>query len=235
MQEINFYSLSRSGHHAIIFWFLHSLGGVTEKHNKLFFSNKDIGIYFYNNVNVNSTVWSCENYLKKFAPPLEYSLIVRSYEDILCDGCTGSFTVVRDFLNLLCSRYMKWKDDLCWSKKYCISSIVELVACWKQHLLQPNSQVINYNHWCVSREYRDSIASLLAFDNSADLIEYVPPFGGGSSFIGMSKETDLARYNLRFKQVILPSYLVETILEDGELLALNNNLFDIDIAKELKQ
>lgn len=233
MNTVNFYSLCRSGHHAVIYWVLNNLGGVTEKYKDVWHINKDKEIYYYNNVTVNTVEHIQERHFADFQYPVEYFWLIKNHEDVQYIPAAENFTVVRDFLNMICSRYKKWGDLLCWDTAHCISDIHELIVAWKQHHSAPSNNIINYNLWVIDKNYRDIVSQKIGVANLKDEVDYVPNFAKGSSFIGLAKEKDLSRYTSRFQQVKLPAAWVNYILQDKDLLKLNLEIFGIDVVKAL--
>jgi hypothetical protein len=230
MKHINFYSLCRSGHHAIIFWVINNLGGFNESFKDIFFINQANGLYFYNNVSVKTEAMVQKVYDPTFQHAVNYNWLFKNYEDVAFELAANNVVIARDFLNLICSRYKKWGNALGWDSRYCITDINGLISSWKQHLQHHDkSNFISYNMWVKSKEYRDTVSSNLGIANSVDNTEYVPTLAEGSSFLGTQKETSCEKYEQRYKQVTLPDMFVEAILKDSELLALNREIFGIDI------
>lgn len=235
MKNINFYSLCRSGHHAIIFWMINNLGGFDESYNDVFFINKKTGLYFYNNVSVRTLEHLQKFYDMNFCYATEYNWMIKNYEDELFESNVDNIVIVRDFLNLLCSRYKKWGNELGWSKKYCITNLNVLINHWKQHAVQyDTSNFISYNKWTKDKEYRNKIGIRLGAENLVDNTDYVPNFADGSSFVGLKKEINHTAYEQRYKQIKLPNSFLDIILNDSELLQLNKTIFDISITDILK-
>lgn len=227
MNNINFYSLARSGHHAIIFWMINNLGGFDESNADIYFINKKTGLYFYNNVTVHNQ--------KLLHSEFSANWVIKNYEDTETEILNNNFIIIRDFLNLLCSRYKKWGKNLIWNKDKGISDIDNLIKVWKQHVQAPDKNyIISYNEWVKNKQYRDDVSLKLGVNNAVDNIAYVPVLGNGSSFLGLKKETDSSAYEKRFNQIKLPDQYIEKIQKDRELLDLNLKLFNIDISKILK-
>lgn len=219
--QVNFYSLCRSGHHAIIYWFLKNLGTLTTIIEDQKYQITNEPIYFYNNV----TLYNLEH-------PSNYKLLVKNFEDEYYFYNKNSFVIIRDFLNLICSRYKIWGSQLSYDPENCISGIYLLIDVWKQYVLaaelHPDNAIV-YNKWLTDKEYRNHVSKNIGYLNIKDDTTTVPPFANGSSFIGIAKETDISKYTNRYQQIKLPDDIVAVILNDDELLELNKNVFNMDL------
>lgn len=209
------YSLCRSGTHAIIFWIINNLGGFTKEANNHIFINEEIGLFYYNNCNHH-----------KYYLPKKYKILIRNYEDILPKNNTD-IIIIRDFGNLLASRYKKYGDNLGLSNEY-ITDIYKLIDVWK-NMIKSNNYKIYYDKWLISNEYRNKICNDLGIINK-DKIDYVSAIGNGSSFIGINLEENNEEYLKRYN--FLNDKYKTIIKSDNELIQLNlmyfnNNLLNI--------
>lgn len=231
--NINFYSLCRSGHHAIIFWVLNNICEMNESYKDYFYFNKTKGVYFYNNNTIFTLDFLRKNYDKNFNYPIDYNLLVKNYEDVKFNIGNDNYLIIRDFLNLLCSRYEKWGLELGYDLKN-IRSLEKLIEYWKQHayhvMSNPKNTII-YNKWIFDKNYRDEISNNLDVSNTIDNTNYVPKFAGGSSYIGEKKESEEINYLNRFYKTNLPDFFWDIIIKDEELLKINRDIFSIDINK----
>jgi hypothetical protein len=219
MKRVNFYGLRRSGHHAIIFWLINNLGGCEETlYSKEYFNKKE-NLYYINDITTHEAIL-----------PTDYNWLITNVEDKLFNRSENGFVIVRDFYNLLCSRYKHYNENIGFDRSQYISNIYYLIMVWKQNVkthLTHKQKVISYNEWLTSKEYRNEVSSRFSILNTIDNIDYVPIMGGGSSFIGIQKEQDVQRYFERYKQVDLPSEMLDVINKDKELIDLNLQYFDI--------
>jgi hypothetical protein len=255
-KNIDFHASSRSGHHAIIYWMLNNLGGCYP--SKFYLSidhlkglndcNLKTQVYFYNTIANKPNV--------KF--PSEYNYLVRNFESVnyikecgaslfdlrlLFEQEEETFFIIRDFLNLRCSRYKRRLNRNLSSGKPVdinleLSNTIELVDVWKQEaFLYKNlpHKTFSYNKWVLDKNYRDYIGDCLSIPNKIDNTNMVPDVGKGSSYIGLEKEKDLQNYFTRYKSTKMPENCIEYILSDSELQDLNLELFDIDIHKALTE
>jgi hypothetical protein len=234
MQKIlHINGLCRSGNHAIIFWIMHNLTNLQiDKINSNTYHSKDRNVFFQNDTKKYVTK---EDFLK-------YKYLIKSYEDIFLSQDNMNY-IVRDFLNMISSRYKNWNDDLGpykndkrFSEKYrqFFYSIEEICHCWKQ-MIKENRKII-YNKWVIDKSYRDEISkNLFDIDNINDNTSYVSFLGKGSSFDGMKLQTDKNIYLNRFSQIKLPDYIINYIKKDNELLDLNYHYFNIDILQKIQE
>ena len=230
--ELNFTSLGRSGHHAIIFWILNNLGGVEEMDPAMYFANNTLKIHYFN--------IASRNLLCNTKCPITFNYLLKSYEDTVTVD-SSNIIIIRDFLNLVCSRYERGfgRWGVLGYQNY-FKKLEDFFNAWKMHariiLRDGSHKHIMYNRWLLEKKYRDDVSESIGIKNIIDNIDYVPgAMYGFSSFIGGNKEQDLNRYLKRHEQVELPKYLINPILEDIELLDLNKQLFNIDIKKILTQ
>lgn len=255
IQFINFFSLKRSGHHAIIHWLRQILTGrqlnTHEQINEVcFFINEMNKEKKFRNVykkvteteiiaeteTINS--WALKEYDKiktwlKQQAALKWFL--SNYEDASIFKCAdlyhiNNIIVIRDFLNCISSRY---KHTIFKEKTLKdTNSLLELIQLWKDHIQSVNNVKILYNSWVVSSEYRHQILRELNIQDNHNFIDNLniePHWGGGSSFKYEKEKKERVRYFERYKQIILPDKYRETILQDKELIELNKQHFNIDI------
>jgi hypothetical protein len=185
------------------------------------FVDKENKICFINNEAIYTT-----EFRKNFDTKL-YETIIRSYEDADFVDQERSFVILRDFLNLVCSRYKLYHKMLGYTKDYC-AGIENLINLWKRHA--GSNKKILYNKWISSKDYRDEIGELIGILNKKDRLDYVSRIGNGSSFGGVRLHS-LDDYLKRYEKIKLPKNVSEAILEDKELIQMNKILFDIDLNK----
>jgi hypothetical protein len=212
---------------------MHNLTNLQiDKINNNTYHSKDYNILFQNDI---------KKYVIK-EDFLIYKYVIKSYEDIFISQDDMNY-IVRDFLNMISSRYKKWNDDLGPGKndkrnfekyKQFFYSIEEICNCWKQ-MMKENRKIL-YNKWVIDKNYRDEISKKLFYiDNINDNTSYVPSLGNGSSFDGMKLQTDKNIYLNRFSQIKLPDNIINYIKADNELLDLNYHYFNIDILQKIQE
>ena len=225
--QYNIYGLSRSGNHAIIFWIIHNLVDEVFDIGHNIYIDKNYKLCYINNVNM----YDKYNEIKINFPTDIFKNVIKSYEDLYFNKTT-SVIILRDFLNLLCSRYKKYQKNICFDTKY-ICDLLFLIEVWKQHTRGSRIAIL-YNKWLVSKDYRDNICkNLLKSNNVVDKIDYIPDIGGGSSFSGTNPVDDKTVYESRHRDITLPDYMIDHLIKDTELLELNEKFFNINIKKEL--
>jgi hypothetical protein len=191
---------------------------IIEAEDQVYF-DKENKICFVNNAEIYSTEFRNNINTKS------YENIIRSYEDSDFSDQDGSFVILRDFLNLVCSRYKLYHKQLGYTKRYC-TGIENLIALWKKH--STSKKAILYNQWILSKSYRDEVGRMIEILNLKDNFEYVSRIGNGSSFGGV-KLYRAEDYLKRYEKIKLPKDIVEVILADEELAHINKDLFDIEI------
>ena len=172
-----FYSLMRSGHHAIINWIIEGMSGKT------LFVNDPPSYGFPEPHVINEydhILYNLEDY--KIEEGREWS----SKKGILPDR---EIVILRDPFNLFASRFYRWKNPnhnisrLGWISKNALTT-------WKEH---SNEDYISFNKWFLSGEYRETICKTLNIKNNEN-INQVPGYGDGSSF-------DLLNYKSNAKEM----------------------------------
>lgn len=145
--------------------------------------------------------------------------------------------ILRDPFNLIASRLKRIENR----KKLNIKglgsqeSLKGLVGLWKDYAkeylgytnyLKNNKVIINYNKWCVDKDYRENIAKRLGVPFSDKAINDVPADGGGSSFDGQSLQGKAQEMQVmeRWKHYA-GNKIYEDILCDKELVDLSDKIF----------
>ena len=221
MNDLIIYTMCRSGNHAIIFWILENLGGTDKSIENCCYWNDKTKVYFYNNCNHVSY-----HYVNS------YKYMIKSYEDVNANGSNKIIIILRDFVNLIASRYKKYGEKLGLNWSY-PQDLNKIKGIWKQHanliLSDKNVTGILYNKWITDKEYRDNISVELKINNIKDKTDYVSTIGEGSSFSGIKLESSKNNYTERYRQIEFPKYIIENITNDNELCELNKQLFDMNI------
>lgn len=209
--------MCRSGNHAITFWMIHNLVDEVLEIEKGVYRDKDYRVLYLNNVGRKP-----KEYGHVISSLLEsYQYIIRSYEDSYYTRDT-KIIILRDFINMLCSRYKKYGPNLALNNSY-VSHINQLISMWKQHATGRPQKIVLYNKWLIDKEYRDYIGQRSDIPNIKDNYTYISDIGEGSSF-GNNKN-----YLNRYKEIILPKYMIDYILMDRQLISLNKTLFNVNI------
>lgn len=240
-KEIRIVGLQRSGNHALINWILAQAQGPC-----LFFNDVAPEDPFH------------ERMLRAPAcTPVasgEYDVLLYSYEDRLLEnvadaGCypqrqdryahtVGSrydILILRDPFNTFASREF---HDVVPANRSTYLSGLTVPQLWTTYareaaghtdLLRYNKVVVNFNSWCRSREYRESLAQRLGLEFTDSGFDEVTSFGGGSSFDATlySKRAQAMAIEQRWrKSRANPDY--RRLFEDPLILAMVAQLFDLD-------
>ena len=252
-KKVNFFSIRRSGHHAVMFWYLrkYDLDLSPASPNSHHYCSLDRkSICFYNNCHGAENSWLDYANLEKL--DRNPSLLVRNYEDKEIQNLNFNgeqIIIMRDVLNLISTRYKKLEKLIEIRKnRYTQKEIVDkfvnfsiqevpfIIKLWKKHYetvtKNPQIKLILYNKWLISKEYREQISNLLNVTKNIDDIDYVPMHGTGSSFIGQ-KLDKVQNYLSRYKQVKLPKKITSLLLNDEILLQINKEIFELDIKNAL--
>ncbi len=90
----------------------------------------------------------------------------------------------------------------------------------------PEKIYINYNKWCISREYRIDIAHKLGFETNGDAYKKVGSMGKGSSFdkLSLQGNATLMKVTERWKKYENDSFYQE-IFKDEELLDISHKIY----------
>ena len=258
---INFYSLRRSGQHAIIFWYLfkYNLNLVPLSNNlNHYFSyhhrSEDKETLFYVNDQTSNDQWRQVLTSCGFTP--QNPILIRNFEDQFINlNIPGeNIVIVRDLINLISSRkrlleniikYPHLRSTQLIHKIYTqdeiedmhsnfIKDIPSLIQKWKSHISFLNKKdssvnVIIYNKWLLSKDYRKDISLKLNMPENIDITSYVPRTGNCSSFIGQTLEKEKTNYLNRHKLANLPNNIMEIIIEDNHLIDLHKEFFDLNL------
>lgn len=235
IKYLRFTGMQRSGNHAIIKWVWYNF---CESQMKRIHSIKDIGIFhdvsqqifFINNCqNFNSENQYIEYIINTYPSA---NTIFLSYENKPYVLNNNSYLIMRDFLNMLSSKIEQVKKyhpspDSSLNNPSFYDSLINN---WIQHSqFIDSNNVILYNQWILDKNYRDHISNFLYHINNLDYLDYYQAFGGGSSFIGRQKETNLESYLYRYKHLKLPSFVKNMILDNNNLCQINLKYFNINM------
>jgi hypothetical protein len=136
---------------------------------------------------------------------------------------TTKVVVLRDIKNLVASRLKRMRSDPGSQATQRLMRIDEqLVNLWAEHakaVIEEQVIGIVLEDWSDSKEYRDGISRRLGVKN-IDNTSTVLPFGGGSSFTGItSRPPSTDELRCRYLQV-QPDESVSKLLERNDIVAL---------------
>lgn len=86
---------------------------------------------------------------------------------------------------------------------------------------------INYNQWCIDREYRINVAEQIGFQTTGDPFLKVSHKGGGSSFdkLAASQQPEKLKNTLHRWKALEDNPLYSAIFQDKELIDLSSQVF----------
>jgi len=223
MEVIEYVALARSGHHAIVNWFLKNIIGQECSFNWQLTIAGDSGLLHWNDSSV--FVEASLEELKKMKEPnilsicydnelYDYSHVNKlnaPYRKCVFNGWevtrTRKILIIRNFYNNLISR-MKMFHDLnepraFYDEKY--------ISVWKNHAracIEKKVDFIKYEDWLTSKEKRQELLSKFGVN---ELYDNTNVRGKQSSF-GNSKD-----FLNRFNPEIVPENIKELIRKDNEL------------------
>lgn len=225
-KTIKIFGLRRSGNHAIINWILANLA-KTKKHQILIpsgdygFKLQCFGDIFHLN-DISSWQYGLEyKNVLNIAIKKEARVILFSYEDdcSYIDNEQNLFTIIRDLPSIISSRIKKIEN----SKKI-YRKLLKIDDDFFENwiLLASHPNVIIYEKWLTSKEYRDQMSIKFNVKNDIDFIDYVPRNAGGSSFTGYNLDSIENLIN-RHSMVKMPHY-VQKWLNDDRIKKIRNSL-----------
>jgi hypothetical protein len=235
IKYLRFTGMQRSGNHAIIKWVWYNF---CQSQMQRIYSINDISIFhdlsqqifFINNCqNPNQENQYIQYIINTYT---DTRTIFLSYENKQYVTTNSSYLIIRDFLNMLSSKVEQVKKY-----HHNPSSLLnepgfyaQLIDMWIQHaqFIEANN-IILYNKWILDKNYRDHISNFLYHINNLDYLDYYQAFGGGSSFIGRQKETNLESYLCRYQNLKLPQTIKNMILNNKNLCQINLEYFNINI------
>lgn len=171
--------------HAIINWMCHLLQAAGEK---TFHLNDAARTVAQNPIEVVMAAMECDVMVSNTEDMFSDEFVLRWRKHCRAipfdDGAeVSTITIIRDIRNLFASRNAY--------SETCLLGDVGPIAeeCWRDHVLSPGHKII-FDRWASSPVYREQVCQTLGIPFSkkvdAAAMDYVPGFGGGSSFDGMS-------------------------------------------------
>jgi hypothetical protein len=237
-KEIRIVGLQRSGNHAITNWILKQLPGVG-----LFFNNVlpespfEESVLEWSNdtdtTNFDFVIYSFEDRsLHAVSSP-------RVYPSYIPDNTPAveqriDIIILRDPFNLMASRFNHGRTNALKSSYPTGLTVPELWVMYARefigetNFLREHKIPINYNLWCVSKEYRKKLAVLLGLEFSDTGFNDVTNFGGGSSFDGTGMNSQASQMSTAERWLLFrddKSYA--TLFRDKAILDLSNEIFDL--------
>ena len=228
-RSIQAFSLKRSGHHAILNWLMS-------------ISNKPY--CHYNNCRIVDDELYC--YQVQRSSRIFRGTPVLSFEDkelkpLACSDIVKNFKkrilILRDPYNTFASRIRAKSnsEQSIWNKMWSNYLDKNLWKTYAKEFAGDTNYLgdcikINYNSWFTSKEYRDEISK--PFGKSSDKqLNYIPPYGDGSSFDGLSLQNNAQNMKVisRWESFIDDKEFKEHIINDDEIKTLSKRIFNFEI------
>ena len=220
--------MKRSGNHALIYWLMTGLKGLSS------FCNDLRPDQFPHEALIKKSKWG----------PQSPSHLICSYEDLPVKSVFLSkkilpYAVEKKRIIVLRDPYNWVSSWLAWQSSWGIAFREDesyrdvLIENWKDHartfLSVENSNTIlgiNYNSWVSSQSYRTNLAHQLNLTVAPKKLNSVPAYGYGSSFEGLSHKGNPQKMDVlnRWKRFESHSVFKE-IQQDQELISLSEEIF----------
>lgn len=225
-----FFSLKRSGNHAIILWLMKNLEGKkvffnninNEKEINAFDVEKDFKRTNLYKIDDNQNVFcSCEDY--KFDGDIKNKKILEDINKLSCRKY--KILILRDPYNQYSSILKSNNDNFILDKNKFVK-IWKLYA--KEYLNELNylskfdgeKVIINYNRWFLNEKYgEDIIKNKFKIVSYCSDINTVPGFGGGSSFNSTLYKNSAKEMMVleRWKSKEVDQKVIQKLFDDKEL------------------
>lgn len=226
------FALKRSGHHAVMDWFMPCLGFNLMHHNNCSYLKSGNIVSF----------GSCSK--KEYSKNLGYRRIF-NFEDQSLNNLkkipanVKKVMVIRDPYNNFASRVKHTDKNIFRNFNFdiWISYAREFIG--ETNYLGDNVIKVIYNNWFKSQEYRDlilkKIRSNFSFIGVPGSLDNVPKFGDGSTFDGFSFDGSAREMDVlnRWKK-IKNENILKKMLFDDELYNLTKIIFGESVAKRVK-
>ena len=237
-KEIRVVGLQRSGNHAIANWVLKQLPGA--------------GLFF-NNVLPESPFDESRLEWASDTDTTNFDFLLYSFEDRSLHAVTSprvypayiggdspavekriDIIVLRDPFNLVASRFKHGRTNALRSSYPTGLTIPELWVMYARefigetNFLQEYKVPVNYNLWCVSKDYRKKLADLLGLEFTDTGFEDVTNYGGGSSFDGTGLDSQASQMSTAERWLLFRNDLsYASIFKDKAILELSTKVFDL--------
>ena len=198
-----FWSMKRSGMHAIFEWLFYNKIG---NQKRIYISTHSF--YSDNFLYINDGEKDSLIHGMRFKP--KYLFI--SYEELPTSKSiinlknTQKFVIIRSLKNVVASRIKKYQEPSDIHNLFAVDE--NFFNTWENHA-SSNFNTIYYDNWLTNIEYRNELSMKFMVDNK-DRIDVVPFQGGGSSFVQQKLDSKNNLLN-RHKQVSIDDKLMNEI------------------------
>jgi len=244
-------SLQRSGQHAIIDWLCHQTGEIAHFNHCQFERrgtknwitpiNKRVVLY-RGAEKLDSGIQDRQKMRRFLCRNRNYHQVLYSFEDIDIENPILNnyirnknpvvILILRDPYNWLASsiKHNRNSPDALYAKKRILIKYLEQALKMRDYLCHP-VVIINYNNWVNQPGYRKTLCNELSipFSEKADnSVENIQDFGGGSSFDGLTAESDTLKSAIfrRWTDYVSDSFY-RSFFDDPYLNELSETFFGI--------
>ena len=255
VKKIMVAAMHRTGHHAVAIWLLHQLSGVSDFSIKtitqwFFYIQNHNGVsYLANNPLKTGKAEHPDkadfsNFLKSYhqANSSLTNLVIGTHEQasirdtVWACGTSDIFAVnnnivviLRDFKNWVASCVrMAHRDSQVLKEEILSDETIKLYMdhCRYYHELNGDHYIL-FNKWVRDKEYRREVAEKLGLEFTDSALSQLSPFGGGSSFSGMTylKSANSMRVNDRYRGMAGDADYERIIKENKRALEMSNEIF----------
>lgn len=218
------FATKRSGHHAVLNWFCHQSPETVIHFNDLNMDEFNKGHIVGNGVARNFY----NVYTSSFKPGVS---VVYNWEEAyfstrktlmdskLCKGYAIPIIIIRDFYNMMASSLANPGR----------MSMERRKNIWKEHAKAAleGHRHIKFDHWVESQDYRNEIADEFGINRGDKGIDYVPGYGGGSSFDKLNYQNKGSQMDVLNRWEKFKNDQRFLSLLDSDVAALNAKLFGV--------
>jgi len=222
MRKICFYSLRRSGHHAIMNWFQSNVKGSTKLVNNIASQNWDV-----KNINISEhIIENMQNCDAFFCNIEEYNFSNKKFENFVEGVQCEPFYVFRNPFNMMASRI---KSSMSIETIDNENNSLKTLSYWKSYakmFIEKKENIFCFDYWFLDKNYRQKMAEIMGVEYSDVSINQVLDYGYGSSFDNRKFDGKAQQMNVmqRYKYFIdNPKFMK---LFDDEIYYLANLIFD---------
>ena len=255
VKKIMVAAMHMTGHHAVAIWLLHQLPGISEFSIKtitqwfFYIQNHNGASYLANNPlktgkDEHPDKVEFSNFLKSYHQTNSSltNLVIGTHEQasirdtVWACGTSDIFAVnnnivviLRDFKNWVASCVrMAHRDSQVLKEEILSDETIKLYMdhCRYYHELNGDHYIL-FNKWVGDKEYRREVAENLGLEFTDAALSQLSPFGGGSSFSGMTylKSANSMRVNDRYRRMAGDADYERIIKENKRALEMSNEIF----------
>lgn len=233
---IEVYGLRRSGNHAIIAWLMHNLNSDGIQYNapeplivpnpEWGFISQRLGDVYHINDAFDKWATAGPGYIKGLVDAystIGAKTIIISYEDKSFKSSlldlyakdypflkkTTKIVITRNILDIVASRIKRMRGANRIPSTFGVDK--RTIETWIENESFTGTK-IQFEQWCTSKEYRDSISQSIGLSN-LDITSHVSTAGKGSSFLQPGQMPDKSKLLNRRAQVSIPMDIIKIYKE----------------------